>query len=314
MEANMFDGSNGSKIEEFLNPNGVACESNANGESSEIAGCEQCSNAEVIEEHKLDVENHASRIMDLLNELRSFADLACDAALSEADCAHRIEEAMEIEINGLREQIREKDESIEARDQALAKLEETSKARLSELQSRIQDDEIQLSVRDIQAQELVSERDYLIDRLKEADRAAEEMEARARHQTERMEAEFTDLGLQLTKREESLAARELALTRYEGDLRISIQNLQLRLQETETKLAAREQEIQQKEALIEAAASRETEIGRLIERLSSECERLNTELCEKRLIFASLEDKRRHSTNGGRMWKKVLGLVQEEAF
>jgi hypothetical protein len=47
--------------------------------------------------------------------------------------------------------------------------------------------------------------------------------------------------------------------------------------------------------LIDAAATRETPIGRLIERLSSECEKLSAEVCEKRLIFAQLEDRRRHS-------------------
>ncbi len=54
------------------------------------------------------------------------------------------------------------------------------------------------------------------------------------------------------------------------------------------------------------------EIDRLIERLSSECENLSAELCEKRLLIARMQDKPRHSTNGGKKWKKVLGLVQEE--
>jgi chromosome segregation ATPase len=302
----MFDGS---KIGELPAINGIGSESGANGESSEITGCNQGSTAKATEEHQPEVENHANRLLDLLNELRSLAD----AALREAECADRIEEALETEINGLRERIKEKDESIEAHGQALAKLEETSKAELSELQSRIQEHEIQLSNREIQAQQLVSERDYVINRLKEAELVAGEAEARVQH-TERMEAEFTELRLQLSKREESLATRELALCRHDSDLKTSIHNLQLRLQDTEAKLASREREIKQKEALIEAAATREARIGRLIERLSSECEKLSTELCEKRLIFARLEDKRRHSTNGGKMWKKVLGLVQEEAF
>jgi chromosome segregation ATPase len=302
----MFDGS---KIKELPAINGIGSESGANGESSEITGCNQGSTAKATEEHQPEVENHANRLLDLLNELRSLAD----AALREAECADRIEEALETEINGLRERIKEKDESIEAHGQALAKLEETSKAELSELQSRIQEHEIQLSNREIQAQQLVSERDYVINRLKEAELVAGEAEARVQH-TERMEAEFTELRLQLSKREESLATRELALCRHDSDLKTSIHNLQLRLQDTEAKLASREREIKQKEALIEAAATREARIGRLIERLSSECEKLSTELCEKRLIFARLEDKRRHSTNGGRVWKKVLGLVQEEAF
>ena len=130
---------------------------------------------------------------------------------------------------------------------------------------------------------------------------------------DQIESEFTDLRLQLEKREESLGTRELALSRHEGDWRTSIQNLQPRLQETEAKLASRERELKQKDGLIDAAAVRETEIGRFIERLSSECEKLSAELCEKRLLITRLQDKTRHSTNGGKVWKKVLGLAQEEA-
>jgi chromosome segregation ATPase len=245
----MFDGY---KIEELPAVNGIGSESGADGESSEITGCNPGSRAKATEEHQPEVENHANRLLDLLNELRSLAD----AALREAECADRIEEALENEINGLRERIKEKDESIDAHDQALAKLEETSKAELSELQRRIQEHEIQLSNREIQAQQLVSERDYLIDRLKEAELVAGEAEARVQQHTERMEAEFTELRLQLSKREESLAARELALCRHEGELRTSIHNLQLRLQDTEARLAGREREIKQKQALIEAAATR----------------------------------------------------------
>jgi hypothetical protein len=96
-------------------------------------------------------------------------------------------------------------------------------------------------------------------------------------------------------------------------LRTSIQNLQLRLQETEARLASRERELKQKECLIDAAAVRETEMGRFIERLSSECDKLSAELCEQRILITRLQDKTRHSTNGGKVWKKVLGLAQEEA-
>jgi hypothetical protein len=105
----------------------------------------------------------------------------------------------------------------------------------------------------------------------------------------------------------------LAFARHEGELRTSLQNIQLRLREAESKLGIREKELKQKDNLIDAAAVREMEIGRFIERLSSECEKLSAELCEKRLLISQLQDKPRHSTNGGKMWKKVLGLGQEEA-
>ena len=297
---------------EFPKSNGVVF--NGNGGSAEANGNAETIVAGVSEGALPDIENHANRLLGLLNELRSFADDACDAVLREAECADRMEETMGTEINALRDQIREKEESLQAQETALAQFEETAKAKYAELESRIQDRETQLNNRDIQSQQLASERDFLVDRLKEAELAAEQAEAREHEFTARLEAEFTDLKLQLAKREESLGVRELALARHEGDLRTSIQNLQLRLQETEAKLVSRERELKQKEAIIDTAAARETEIGKLIERLSAECEKLSGELCEKRIRITRLQDKTRHSTNGGSVWKKVFNLVQEEAL
>jgi chromosome segregation ATPase len=257
------------------------------------------------------IETHADRLLCLLNEVRSITDRACEAALREAECADRIEESKEQELAGLREELKQKDESLQARELALAQFEETSNARLAELESCIEDKALQLNNREIQWQQLLSERDYLVNRLNEAEDAARQTESQAREFTERIEAELTDLRLQLAKREESLAARELALSRYEGDLRSGLQNLQARLQEADAKLASRDRELRHKDELIEAAASRETAVGKLIEQLSSECEKLSAELCEKKLLIAQLENKARYPADIGK-WKKVVRLMHEE--
>jgi chaperonin cofactor prefoldin len=231
-EAIMLGASLRSKIVEFPNTNGVAAKLDGNGQSDKAIGDDKKLVADAVEKHPPDIETHANRLLNLLNELRCFADQACDAVLREPECAAHIEETIRTEINGLLDQIKEKDESLQAREVALAKLEETSKAKFAELESQIRDQESQLENWEIQSQHLVSERDFLVSRLKEAELAAEQAEAKAREFTERMEAELNDLRLQLAKREESLAARDLALSRFEGDLRTHIQNLQLRLQGT----------------------------------------------------------------------------------
>ena len=292
---------------------GVAYKVDGNGHSGEAIGGDNNLAAGAVEELSPQSNTHANRLLKLFNELRSFADQACEAVVREAQCADHIEETMAADIKSLQDQIKEKEEFLQARDLALAKFEETSNVKWAELASRIQDQESLLKNREIQLQHLASERDFLVGRVREIELAAEQAEARAHRHAERIEAEFTDLRLQLEKREESLGTRELALSRHEGDWRTSIQNLQLRLQEAEAKLASRERELKQKESLIDAAAVRETEIGRFFERLSSECEKLSAELCEKRLLITRLQDKTRHSTNGGKVWKKVLGLAQEEA-
>ena len=301
----MFD-----EIDEFPDP--VATQLEGNGQPSGAMEDKQNLAAGTIENISSENQTHTNRLLQLFSELRSFADQACDAVLREVQCADRIEESMEAEINTLLEQIREKEECLQTRDVALARLAETSNAKSAELESRMQDQETQLKSREIQLQQLASERDFLAGRLRETELAATQAEGRAQQQLQRMEAEFTGLRLELEKREGSLGERESALARHEGELRTNLQNLQLRLREAESKLASREKELRQKDNLIDAAASREMEIGRFIERLSSECEKLSAELCEKRLLIARLQDKTRHSTNGGRVWRKVLGLAHEE--
>lgn len=141
-----------------------------------------------------------------------------------------IEEAKETEINELRHQVKEKEQALRAREAEFAKLEEISNAKFAVLESRIGDKETQLKHCEVELQQLLSQRDFLVSRLKETELAAEQAEAKVHQFSERLEAELAVLRLQLAKREESLAARELALSRFEGDLRTHIQNLQLRLQ------------------------------------------------------------------------------------
>jgi chromosome segregation ATPase len=259
-----------------------------------------------------DIQTHANRLFKLLNELRSITERACDAALREAESADNIEETLKAEITSLRVQLKQKDEFVEAAEAALAGLEVTASAKLADLESRIQDKDQQLGARDIQLQHLTSEKNSLVSRAKEAEFAVKNAQSQARQFTERLEAELADLRQQVGKREESLEARESALNQVEGDLRASIQNLQFRLQDTEVNLAKRDRELKEKENVIQAAAVREREIGKLIQRLSSECEKLTQEVCEKGLLIAQLEDKTRQSTNGGKAWKKVLGLAPEK--
>jgi predicted RNase H-like nuclease (RuvC/YqgF family) len=83
------------------------------------------------------------------------------------------------------------------------------------------------------------------------------------------------------------------------------------LQDAEAKLESQETTLQEKEAGIHAAALREKEIGKLIERLSSECEKLSAELCEKELIISRLKDTTRYSfINGTRAWGKIPRVIQ----
>jgi chromosome segregation ATPase len=114
-----------------------------------------------------------------------------------------------------------------------------------------------------------------------------------------METDLTSLCEEIKQKNEALA-----------DQKTTIENLELRLREQEEKLAIQEKEVNEKHCDILAASAREAEIGKLIERLSSECERLSADLCEKSLIISRFETKPHYSlTKGGKAWGRLLRLL-----
>jgi chromosome segregation ATPase len=91
----------------------------------------------------------------------------------------------------------------------------------------------------------------------------------------------------------------------------AVSDLQGRLADAETKLASTEAELKAKEALIQAAATTQTEVGKLVQRLSTECNKLSAELQEKRLIIAQFE-KRERRKGPGLTFGKLLGRMHDE--
>ena len=259
-----------------------------------------------------EIESHLNRLLNLWKRLESITDQASDvksrslgrsqdfellaiAALREAECADLIEQSMETELTSLCSELKQKDETLQARETALVRLEETSKAKLAELENYIQNQENQFRDREMERQQLTSERDRLVRRLNEAELAAKRPEA---------EAQVCALSLdEIAKREDS--------DLHEGDQKTDIENLQLRLEEAEAKFVNQERTLKEKETGIHAAAVREKEIGKLIERLSLECEKLSAELCEKELIISRLEDTTcYYFLNGAKAGEKIRRVVQ----
>lgn len=279
------------------------------------------------EDRPPETESHVSRLLNLLKKLESINDRADNtnsrdpgsshdfdllviAALREAECADLIEKSMEADLTGLCSELKRRDEALQARELALVKLKEASKAQLGELESRIQNQQNQFKNLQTEQQKLTTERDHLANSLDEAELAAKQAEADAHQLKERMEEEVSALRLQIEKREAFLDTRKPDPYPAEGDQKKDIETLQLRLQDTEAKLASQEKELKEKERTIHAAGIRETELGKLIERLSSECEKLSAELCDKKLITSRFEDKTRGSFINGKAWGKVVRLVR----
>ena len=120
-----------------------------------------------------EVESHLNRLLNLWQRLKSITDRASDvnsrslgrsqdfellaiAALKEAEGADLIEESMESELTSLWGELKQKDETLQARETALVRLEETAKAKLAELESRIQNQENKLKDREMERQKLMS--------------------------------------------------------------------------------------------------------------------------------------------------------------
>jgi hypothetical protein len=85
------------------------------------------------------------------------------------------------------------------------------------------------------------------------------------------------------------------------------------LRDSETKLHEQEALLKEKDALIQATGAKEAEIGKLIARLSTECDRLNTEHQEKIRLPAHPEPKKAQPVTDSKIWRQVIGRFQEES-
>jgi len=98
----------------------------------------------------------------------------------------------------------------------------------------------------------------------------------------------------------------------EADFRATIIDLETRLKEAESKLQLQETQLKDKEAVIQATAAKEVEIGKLIKRLSQECENLSNELQEKTRLMGQLEIKKPQIPPDKNVWRRMIGRLQDD--
>ena len=254
-----------------------------------------------------DIASQTDQLLELINELKSITDRSCDAAIREFECAEQMEKSKGTEVANLQVRLKEKEEALAARDAALRKTEEISKARIQDLEIQLQERKTRLEIREIEVEDLKANLRDMTTRLQDAESQAQEASGR-------QGAEMTELARQLKETQTELEARDHQLRQADGDLKAKNQDLEVRLQDLESQLQGREAELKEKGNLIQAATAREVGIGKLISRLSEECRKLSAELHEKSLIVAQLEKKQRHFISDGTVWKKVIGRMKEEAI
>jgi len=252
-----------------------------------------------------DIASQTDQLLELINELKSITDRACDAAVRESECAEQIEESKGTEVANLQVRLKEKEEALAARDAALRERDEKSNAKIQDLEIQLRERQTRLEVREIEVEDLKANVRDMTTRLHDA-------ESQVQEGSGRLGAEMTELARQLKETQTELEAKDHQLRNADGDFKARTHDLEVRLQDLESQLQDRETELKEKENLIQAAASREVGIGKLISRLSEECRKLSAELNEKSLIVAQLEKKQRHFIGDGAVWKKVLGRMKEE--
>jgi DNA repair exonuclease SbcCD ATPase subunit len=302
----MFDETVGSKIFPFNNTSSNKAE--AGGDKAYANGASHASaTANKGGPNDSDIASQTDQLLELINELKSITDRACNAAVRESECAERIEESKETEVANLQVRLKENEEALAVRDAALRKREEISKAKIQDLEIQLRERKTRLEVREIEVEDLKVDLRDMTTRLHDAESQAQEAGGR-------LGAEMTELARQLKETQTELEAKDHQLRDADGDLKAKNQDLEVRLQDLESQLQSGDAELKAKENLIQAAAARELEIGKLISRLSEECRKLSTELHEKSLIVAQLEKKQRHFISDGAVWKKVIGRMKEEAL
>ena len=88
--------------------------------------------------------------------------------------------------------------------------------------------------------------------------------------------------------------------------------IEQRFNEARSQSQKQEQQLKEKDAIIEATATKEAEMGNLIKRLSAECIALSDELQKANHGLARVEPKTNHAPGEANIWRRMIGRLQEE--
>jgi len=258
----------------------------------------------------VDIEIQADYLLNYINKLTALADRACSTAIRQSESAQRTEESRQAEINFLRRQLEQANAQFREQQLAMTRLEQNSREQIAALETQLRQKEIYRIQREKEFIHLRSEHDARANR--QGQESPQLQTSQAQQELEQLKQENAQLKLQLANRDEAIQTKNHEIKAIELDFRAQIVELEQKLRECQTELQRQEAKLKEKEALIQATAAKETEIGNLIKRLSSECESLNGELQEKSQVLARLEGKKPQPAQDGRIWRRVIGRLQEE--
>jgi chromosome segregation ATPase len=255
----------------------------------------------------VDIEVHADQLLAYIDKLTSLADRACNTAMRQTETAQWVEKNRQIEIANLREQLDFQKTHCQEQQLALVRVEQESKAQIAVLESQLRLSEIrqEQAEKDKELRTLRVEKASLASRLAEAESNSKQTPTFGREET-------ADLKHQLAKRDEMIQRKNQTIKQIEADFRGKVVELEQRLSEIQLELQSNQAKLKEKDALIQMTAAKELEMGNLIQRLSAECAALNKELQEKNRRLVQIEPNKSQPLNDGKIWRRVIGRLQEE--
>jgi chromosome segregation ATPase len=259
----------------------------------------------------LDIEIQADQLLAYIDKLTSLADRACNTAIRQNETTHLIEENRRSEMINLRSHLDQQGAQLHEQQLALVRLEHESKAKIATLETQLQLTKFQRNEQS-ELDSLRADNQSLARGLHEAQALAKQTQSRVQGDVGPLNQQVADLKLQLAKRDEMIQSKNSAIKNIELEFRAKILALEQNLRDTQAELNTHEAKLKEKDALIQATAAKEAEMGNLIKRLSSECANLSNELHEKNLRLAQAEPKQSPPIAEARIWRRVIGRLQEE--
>jgi chromosome segregation ATPase len=152
--------------------------------------------------------------------------------------------------------------------------------------------------------------DLLIKLVAEMESVATRAETVAARESEQLKenlvAKMTVLEAQLREKEEILRTRDSAIRELEENLDVKVRDLEGQLREKEGLLVGRDLQLEKLESKMDALVEELSQIRGDKERMSSETERLRSEVKERKLLLAKAETEEWRSIGRRNSWKRRL--------
>jgi chromosome segregation ATPase len=252
-----------------------------------------------------EIETQANQLLDYIGKLSNLADRACVTAIRQTETAQRSEETRQTEVATLRNQLEQSTSALQERNLAFTMLDNSSREKMASMEQRLRAAERQLEDRETEIALLNRQINELANRPNTPGYTTEQLEQEVAEKT-------AGLRSQLSQRDELVKSKTSMFRKAEAEFRANILDLEQRLKDAEGTVQRQEAQIKDKEVVLQATAAKEVEIGKLIKRLSLECENLSIELQEKTRLMGQLDGKKPQVQPDKNVWRRMIGRLQDD--